>query len=138
MWNPSRKIRIIASRMLTVLFSLTMIFHVVALFQIIPYQYLWGGRLSSLEEMYVMETVSLLVNGFFLWSSIRYLQYINQGLVPIWIRLVFSFIGFIFLLNTIGNLVAFTNLETLLATPVTAFLSVISFSLVPKYENKTS
>lgn len=138
MWNPSRKIRIIASRMLTVLFSLTMIFHVVALFQIIPYQYLWAGRLSSLEEMYVMETVSLLVNGFFLWSSIRYLQYINQGLVPIWIRLVFSFIGFIFLLNTIGNLVAFTNLETLLATPVTAFLSVISFSLVPKYENKTS
>ncbi|MGE8720715.1 hypothetical protein ACO2KH_05215 [Leptospira terpstrae] len=138
MWKPSRKIRIIASRMLTVLFSLTMIFHVVALLQIIPYQYLWGGRLSSLEEMYVMETVSLLVNGFFLWSSIRYLQYINQGLVPIWIRLVFSFIGFIFLLNTIGNLVAFTNLETLLATPITAFLSVISFSLVPKYENKTS
>lgn len=138
MWNPSRKIRIIASRMLTVLFSLTMIFHVAALLQIIPYQYLWGGRLSSLEEMYVMETVSLLVNGFFLWSSIRYLRYLNQGLVPIWIRLVFCFIGFIFLLNTIGNLVAFTNLETLLATPITAFLSAISFSLVPKYENKTS
>ncbi|MBM9591182.1 hypothetical protein JWG41_12035 [Leptospira sp. 201903075] len=135
MWNPSKKTRTIASRILTVLFSLTMIFHVVALFQLIPYQYLWGGRLSSVEEMYLMETVSLVVTGFFLWSSIQYLRYINQGLVPIWIRLLFGFIGIIFLLNTLGNLVAITNLETLLATPVTAFLSAICFSLVPKYEN---
>lgn len=135
MWNPSKKTRTIASRILTVLFSLTMVFHVVALFQLIPYQYLWGGRLSSVEEMYLMETVSLVVTGFFLWSSIQYLRYINQGLVPIWIRLLFGFIGIIFLLNTLGNLVAITNLETLLATPVTAFLSAICFSLVPKYEN---
>lgn len=135
MWNPSKKTRTIASRILTVLFSLTMVFHVVALFQLIPYQYLWGGRLSSVEEMYLMETVSLVVTGFFLLSSIQYLRYINQGLVPIWIRLLFGFIGIIFLLNTLGNLVAITNLETLLATPVTAFLSAICFSLVPKYEN---
>ncbi|TGM52272.1 hypothetical protein [Leptospira vanthielii] len=135
MWNPSKKTRTIASKILIVLFSITMIFHGVALLQLIPYQYLWGGRLSSVEEMYVMETVSLVVNAFFLWACIRYIRYINQGLVPIWIRLVFGFIGIIFLLNTIGNLVAITNLETLLATPVTAFLSVICFSLVPKYEN---
>ncbi|XDD54557.1 hypothetical protein AB3N62_01760 [Leptospira sp. WS4.C2] len=135
MWNPSKKTRTIASKILIVLFSFTMIFHIVALLQLIPYQYLWGGRLGSVEEMYVMESISFVVNGFFLWACIRYLQYINQGLVPIWIRLVFGFIGIIFLLNTIGNLVALTNLETLLATPVTAFLSVICFSLVPKYEN---
>ncbi|EOQ96836.1 hypothetical protein LEP1GSC195_2950 [Leptospira wolbachii serovar Codice str. CDC] len=135
MWNPSKKTRTIAIKILIALFSLTMIFHVAALLQLIPFQFLWGGRLSSLEEMYVMETVSLLVNGFFLWSSFRYLYYINQGLVPVWIRIVFGFIGIIFLLNTIGNLVAITNLETLLATPVTAFLTGICFSLVPKYEN---
>ncbi|TGL44580.1 hypothetical protein [Leptospira perdikensis] len=135
MWNPSKKTRTIASRILTVLFSITMVFHVVALFQLIPYQYLWGGRLSNLEEMYVMETVALIVNGFFLWSSVQYLRYINRGLVPIWIRILFGFIGVIFLLNTLGNLVAITNLETLLATPVTAILSAICFSLVPKYEN---
>ncbi|PJZ84844.1 hypothetical protein [Leptospira harrisiae] len=135
MWNPSQKTRIIASKILIVLFSITMIFHITALLQIIPHQYLWGGRLSSVEEMYVMESVSLLVNGFFLWVSFLYIRYVNQRLVPLWIRIVFGFVGIIFLLNTIGNLVAVTDLETLLATPVTTFLTVICFSLVPKYEN---
>ncbi|MCW7469520.1 hypothetical protein [Leptospira kanakyensis] len=135
MWNPSKKIRTIASKILIVLFSFTMIFHVIALFQFIPYKYLWGGRLSTVEEMYVMETVSLIVNTFFLWASFQYTRYLNKGSVPLWIRLVFAFIGIIFLANTIGNLVAVTDLETLLATPVTAVLSGICFSLVPKYEN---
>ncbi|TGL25140.1 hypothetical protein EHQ47_04185 [Leptospira bourretii] len=138
MWNPSKKTRTLTSRILIVLFSMTMVFHILALLQVIPFQYLWGGRLSSVEEMYVMESVSLLVNTFFLWSSFQYVRYLNQGLVPIWIRIIFGFIGIIFLLNTIGNLVAVTDLETLLATPVTAILSVICFSLVPKYENQTS
>ncbi|TGK85889.1 hypothetical protein EHQ23_14825 [Leptospira bourretii] len=138
MWNPSKKTRTLTSRILIVLFSMTMVFHILALLQVIPFQYLWGGRLSSVVEMYVMESVSLLVNTFFLWSSFQYVRYLNQGLVPIWIRIVFGFIGIIFLLNTIGNLVAVTDLETLLATPVTAILSVICFSLVPKYENQTS
>ncbi|PJZ46743.1 hypothetical protein [Leptospira brenneri] len=138
MWNPSKKIRSIASKILIGLFSFTMIFHILALFQVIPYKYLWGGRLGNLEEMYVMESVSLIVNAFFLWASFQYIQYLNKGLVPLWIRIVFGLIGFIFLANTVGNLVAVTDLETLLATPVTAILSAICFSLVPKYENKTS
>ncbi|TGL86262.1 hypothetical protein EHQ68_13095 [Leptospira congkakensis] len=138
MWNPSPKTRTIASKILILLFSFTTIFHILALLQIVPFQYLWGGRLSSVEEMYVMESVSLIVTIFFLWASFLYIQYLNKGLVPLWIRLVFAFIGIIFLANTIGNLVAVTDLETLLATPVTAILSGISFSLVPKYENKTS
>ncbi|MCT8333808.1 hypothetical protein NUH30_09000 [Leptospira sp. 85282-16] len=135
MWNPSKKIRTIASKILIILFSMTMIFHIFALLEVIPFQYLWGGRLSSLKEMYVMESVSLLVNAFFLCVSCLYIKYLNQSLVPLWIRIVFGFVGIIFLLNTVGNLVAATDLETLLATPITAILSVICFSLVPKYEN---
>ncbi|TGM79464.1 hypothetical protein [Leptospira bouyouniensis] len=138
MWNPSKKIRTITSKILFVVFSLTSIFHVLALFQIIPYQYLWGGRLQSLEEMYVMESISLIANAFFVFASYLYLVYLKNGFVPTWIRIVFGFIAFIFFINTIGNLVAVTNLETLLATPITAFLSVVSFTLVPKYENQTS
>ncbi|TGL65137.1 hypothetical protein [Leptospira jelokensis] len=138
MWNPSKKIRTISNKILLVIFTLTSIFHVLALLQIVPYKYLWGGRLQSLEEMYVMESISLLANLFFVYCSYIYLQYLNKGLVPIWIRLVFGFIAAIFFLNTLGNLIAVTDLETLLATPVTAFLSVVSFTLVPKYENQTS
>ncbi|EOQ90031.1 hypothetical protein LEP1GSC202_1492 [Leptospira yanagawae serovar Saopaulo str. Sao Paulo = ATCC 700523] len=138
MWNPSNRIRTIATKILLSIFTLTSIFHILALLQIVPYKYLWGGRLQSLEEMYVMETISLLANIFFVYCSYLYLQYLNDSLVPLWIRMVFGFISAIFFLNTIGNLIAVTDLETLLATPVTAFLSVVSFTLVPKYEYQTS
>lgn len=138
MWNPSKRIRTIATKILLSIFTLTSIFHILALLQIVPYKYLWGGRLQSLEEMYVMETISLLANIFFVYCSYLYLQYLNGSLVPLWIRMVFGFISAIFFLNTIGNLIAVTDLETLLATPVTAFLSVVSFTLVPKYENQIS
>ncbi|MCW7473933.1 hypothetical protein ND816_07555 [Leptospira levettii] len=138
MWNPSKKTRTITSKILFVIFSLASVFHVFALLQIIPYQYLWGGRLHSIEEMYLMESISLIANVFFVYCSYLYLQYMNNGLVPIWIRILFGFISAVFFLNTIGNLVAVTNLETLLATPITAILSVISFTLVLKYENQTS
>ncbi|TGL24420.1 hypothetical protein EHQ46_04705 [Leptospira yanagawae] len=138
MWNPSNRIRTIATKILLSIFTLTSIFHILALLQIVPYKYLWGGRLQSLEEMYVMETISLLANIFFVYCSYLYLQYLNDSLVPLWIRMVFGFISAIFFLNTIGNLIAVTDLETLLATPVTAFLSVVSFTLVPKYENQIS
>lgn len=138
MWNPSKKLRTIACKILIILFSMTTIFHIFALLQVVPFQYLWGGRLGSVKEMYLMESVSLFVTAFFLGSSFLYVRYLNQGLVPLWIRIVFGFVGTIFLLNTIGNLVAVTDLETLLATPVTAIISIICFSLVSKYENKTS
>ncbi|GBF43083.1 hypothetical protein LPTSP2_23790 [Leptospira ellinghausenii] len=138
MWNPSKKTRTITSKILFVIFSLASVFHIFALLQVIPYQYLWGGRLQSIEEMYLMESISLVANVFFVYCSYLYLQYMNNGLVPIWIRIIFGFISAVFFMNTIGNLVAVTNLETLLATPITAILSVISFTLVLKYENQTS
>ncbi|MCW7461377.1 hypothetical protein [Leptospira limi] len=138
MWNPSKKTRTITSKILFVIFSLASLFHIFALLQIIPYQYLWGGRLQSIEEMYLMESISLIANVFFVYCSYLYLQYMNNGLVPIWIRIIFGFISAVFFMNTIGNIVAVTNLETLLATPITAVLSVISFTLVLKYENQTS
>ncbi|WP_269155329.1 hypothetical protein [Leptospira mtsangambouensis] len=42
MWNPSKKTRTLTSRILIVLFSMTMVFHILALLQVIPFQYLWG------------------------------------------------------------------------------------------------
>jgi hypothetical protein len=34
--------------------------------KIIPYNITWGGRLKNDREMYVFETFSILVNGFFI------------------------------------------------------------------------
>ncbi len=44
---------------------LAIFFHFLILLKIIPYDITWGGRLKSDEEMFVFETISIIVNLFF-------------------------------------------------------------------------
>lgn len=37
------------------------IFHVLVLFQIIPYTIVWGGKIKSISEMYILEGVALII-----------------------------------------------------------------------------
>jgi len=45
---------------------LATIFHLLILVRVIPYEITWGGRLKTVEEMYVFETISILINSFFI------------------------------------------------------------------------
>ena len=40
------------------------LFHVCIILKIIPYDIAWGGRLTNDAEMYVFETISILINIF--------------------------------------------------------------------------
>ena len=40
------------------------LFHVLILIRLIPYEIAWGGRLRTLEEMYVFEGLSIAINLF--------------------------------------------------------------------------
>jgi hypothetical protein len=46
------------------LLSAVVIFHILVLIQIIPYQIVWAGRLNSIAEMQRFETISILINCF--------------------------------------------------------------------------
>ena len=41
------------------------VFHLGILLKIIPYEITWGGRLKDDAEMYVFETISILINFIF-------------------------------------------------------------------------
>jgi len=87
------------------------LFHLCIITKIIPYDITWGGRLTNDTEMYVFETISILINVFLSWvismkgNFVKY-KFSNKAVnIILWI--FFS----IFILNTIGNIFAKTFFE---------------------------
>lgn len=97
------------------------VFHLCILFKLIPYDIAWGGRLTNDQEMYVFESISIVINLFFglvlliKGNFIKQLRPIKVVNVILWIFLV------IFALNTVGNLLAKTNFEK--------FFSIVTLAL---------
>jgi hypothetical protein len=118
---------------LIAIFSLTIVFHLFVLLGFVPIQYIWGGRLNSKEELYVFETVSVVLNALFIF--VIYLK--TKGSASIKSKILNSIIWVmtcIFALNTLGNLFAINSVEKLIFTPLTFLISIllISFQLVKK------
>jgi membrane protease YdiL (CAAX protease family) len=87
------------------------LFHIGVIVKLIPYDIAWGGRLQNDSEMYVFETISILVNLFLGLVLLMKREYIKFQFkrkttdIILWIFLV------LFVLNTVGNIFAKTNFE---------------------------
>jgi hypothetical protein len=100
------------------------VFHILVVLKVIPYDIAWGGRLSNDQEMYVFETVSIGINLLLGWvvlmkcDLVRFKFSTRIVNTVLWIFLV------LFILNTVGNIVAVSNLEKSFAvlTALSAFL----------------
>ena len=108
---------------LGLLFSV-IVFHICIMLRIIPYNIAWGGRLTNDNEMYVFETISILINLFLCCVLLMKGDFIifkfSDKIVKV---ILWTFFG-LFVLNTIGNIFAKTNFEKLFAilTGLSAFL----------------
>jgi membrane protease YdiL (CAAX protease family) len=87
------------------------LFHIAVIVKAIPYNIAWGGRLQNDREMYVFEAITILINlflGLVLLMKANYIKFRfkNKAIdVILWIFLA------LFVLNTVGNLLAKTNFE---------------------------
>ncbi len=115
--------------MLIALFSLIILFHFAVLVGQVPMDMVWGGRLKTQEELYVFEAVSILLNGLMLWATIIRMRHLQSTHLPTFMGVIFGLMFVLFFLNTIGNLMAFNNLETYIFTPITFLLSFLSLRL---------
>ncbi|KAB1153754.1 hypothetical protein F6464_13895 [Flavobacterium luteum] len=97
------------------LLFLVILFHICIIVKIIPYNIAWGGRLTNDNEMYVFETISILINVFLSWillmkgNFVKFKFSIKTVNIILWI-----FLG-LFVLNTFGNIFAKTNFEKFFA-----------------------
>lgn len=94
-----------------IIMILTIIFHILILTGVVPYEITWGGRLKSYEDMLRFETVSILVNITVILIVAAHMRwvpfYIDRRITRIALWLLVA----MFALNTIGNIIAVTALE---------------------------
>jgi len=121
-----------AGNTLLVIFSLIVLFHIVALLGFVPTNMVWGGRLETREELVVFELLSLVIILIaILFVSIR-LGYLHwPRLMPV-AKVAMWIIFALFVLNTIGNAFAVTNLERYAGGMGTILLAILSWRVAVK------
>lgn len=120
----------IASIGMMVLLVASLFFHVLVLFNVIPYTIVWGGRIQNRAQLYRFEAVSIAVNLLFLGiilvhSRIIMLPMLSPVAEKIGLWLMFA----LFLLNTVGNLLSKNRYEKLIFTPITLLSAVFCLIL---------
>ena len=107
------------------LLFLVILFHICIMVKVIPYKIAWGGRLTNDNEMYVFETISILINvflSFILAMKANLLKFkLSEKVLN---TILWIFFG-LFVVNTIGNIFAKTNFEKFFA-----FLTGLSAILI--------
>ncbi len=102
-----------------------------------PNSIVWGGRIQSQEEFYLLESVSLLINMAFIWVVAQSAAYIKSRIPPKGLKLVLFAMAGLYALNTLGNLMAINPLEKYLFTPLTLISAVLCLRLAIGEQKKS-
>lgn len=103
----------------------TLVFHILVLSQIIPYNIVWGARIQNKQQMFVFEAVSLSLNFFMLFLVLVKGGYITWQINHTVVKTFLWVFSALFALNTLGNLASNNVLETVIFTPLTLLLSML-------------
>ncbi|SFX66454.1 hypothetical protein SAMN04487930_107132 [Cytophaga hutchinsonii ATCC 33406] len=111
-----------------------LLFHVSILVKIIPYEITWGGRLNNDTEMYVFETISILINGLLFLILLIKGKYVKECISIKAVTIILWVFTILFSLNTIGNIIAETLFEKLFA--LLTFVSVVLLWIILQKDKK--
>jgi hypothetical protein len=127
-----------AIKIMLLLISAVTIFHLSILLKIVPYQITWGGRLKNDTEMYMFESVSILINLFLILTLLIKGYYIKGMFSSRIVNIILWAFFMLFGLNTIGNLFANTTFEKLFAVLTLACSMLIWIILKAKNNQHTT
>lgn len=105
----------IATKTLLLILVSLVFFHVSVLLKIIPEDIVWGGSSEAKDNTYLLESISLLATFYLIFVLLIKGSFIKQLLphkvvkVSLWVFLI------LFLLNTLGNLLAQSATEKFFA-----------------------
>ena len=91
------------------------LFHLAILTKIISYEITWGGKLNNDAEMYLFESISILINLFLGFVLLVKGEYVSKLIPTMGVNIILWVFLFIFGLNTIGNIFAETHFENSLS-----------------------
>ncbi len=115
----------LAVKGLILIFSLTIVFHLLVLMKVIPYTIVWGGKLKSDAAMYKFEFVSLAIVVLFLMVMLVKSQILRWRIPLFTVDLALWTMLAMFMINAFANLLADSFLEKIIFTPITLLLSAL-------------
>lgn len=125
-----------ASVALLTIIVAVIIFHFLILSKQIPYTIAWGGRLKNDAQMYLFESLSVLINFLIIVVLLLKNNVIKNKFLRPYINGILWFFMLLFALNTLGNLLAKTDFEKYFA--LLTFLSAFLIGLILKKEKTTN
>lgn len=128
--NKTRAIAILASAI-----SMTgLIIGLLAILNIVPIKYVWGGKLTSRNELLAMEAVTFGVNLLIIWTVGMRAGYFPQLIKMKFLRIIMAILAITMIANTLGNIVAATIIEKFLAIPT--FVGALCFIYLFRIDRK--
>ena len=119
------------------LLFLVILFHICIITKIIPYNIAWGGRLTNDTEMYVFETISILINIFLSWILLMKSNLLKFKFSDKTVQIILWIFFALFILNTIGNIFAKTNFEKFFAV-LTGLSAILIWNIVKQKKTTNS
>jgi len=121
-----------ASITLVVILGLIVCFHALVYIEVIPYNFIWGGKITSLEQMKKYEAISFFFNLVLLLTVLFGNQIIPNNLNDRGNTFILWFYFVLFTINTFANLFSQNGLEKIIFAPLTFILSLLCMRLLMK------
>ena len=118
--NPKTAIKIMLYLLVAII-----LFHISIMLKIVPYEITWGGRLKNDSEMYVFETISIVINLLLISMLLIKGKLIKEFISIKIVNIALWGFFILFILNTIGNIVAETYFEKFFTLLTAAFSALI-------------
>ena len=119
----------LASNIIITINTIALLMHVLILLRIMPYDFVWGGRLKSETDLIIFESISIVVQTVFISIIAVKAGYVLKGKFKRTVNIGTWVMFGLMVLNTIGNVVSISGLETMVMTPLTSVLALLIFRL---------
>jgi hypothetical protein len=120
-----------AIKTMLILLGAVILFHLCIMIKLVPYEISWGGRLKNDSEMYVLETISIIINLFLFSILLIKAEYLREFISIKFVNITLWICFVLFVLNTIGNIFAKTYFEKFFAL-LTLFFSILIWIILRK------
>lgn len=112
-----------------IILGLVVVFHCFVIAGVVPRSIVWGGNISSDEQFYQLETVSITLNLLMILVVLCRTPLLSARVNQKIVRVLLWLMAALFLLNTIGNLFSKNDIERIVFTPLTLLLAFLSIVL---------
>jgi hypothetical protein len=119
----------LASNIIITINLIAILMHILILLKILPYNFVWGGKLKSESDMIIFESLSIVVQIIFILMIAVKAGYVFKGKLKRTVNVGIWVLFGLLVLNTLGNLVSNSWLETIIMTPITSVLALLLFRL---------